>query len=180
MINTKMVYPASCFILAMLLVVDFLRASIGASSFVAFTHFELTIAIEFYLAITLLVMAYRRLRNTKVKSTSIGLFFSAWFVIFAIITGLAMNTEKKLSQHWDDQILLLINYGHAPDINKVDWNKNAADFREQCIITEKVRVKLFDLYRYHVTCANPHTLLVTTLSIDTLTGKASAYVEFPP
>lgn len=165
-----------CF-LAMLGTVDLIRASIGVSSFIEFTHFEFTAGVEFYAIIVFLVLSFQRLRAAKVKLWALTFIYFCWISIAAAIFAIASNHAKSIVQHWDDQVLRLVHDGRAADIQNVDWGKDVPSNRVGCIIIGKDRIRIFNVFKYHITCAGNQLKLDVKLTMNNLVGKASAYVE---
>ncbi|MFZ6675448.1 hypothetical protein [Undibacterium sp. Xuan67W] len=173
-----MIRPIIYLTLAIFMMGDFLRASVGASSFIAFTHFELTAACEVLMVVILLVMTYQKLRAVKAKSVHFIVFFTIWVFILGLLINFTMSLEKEIAQHWDNQILHLVNGTRADDINQVDWSSNTPASRKLCAIIGREQIRLFpDMLRYNVKCTQPDILLIVTLSISTVEGKANAYVK---
>ena len=178
---SKIIHPIIYAVIAILLTIDFFRVSVGASSFVAFTHLEVTAGFEILLTCILLVMAYLKLRAAQVKSMLIIIFFVVWFAMFGINIEFADKLLKENNQHWDNQILRLVEDGHSDSINQVDWSKNVPGVRKQCAIVDKKIIHVFpDRFEYQVQCSQPKILLITRITIHTNEGNASAYVSLEP
>lgn len=177
----KIIRPTIYAVIAILLTIDFLRVSIGASSFVALTHLEITAGLELVLIFILLVRAYLKLRIAQTKGMLLIMFFAVWFVMFGIIIEFANKSEKEIAGHWDKEILHLINDGHSDNIKQVNWNRNVPDVRKQCVVAKKEQRSVFpNKFKYEIKCSQPETRLIAILSIDTIEGSAGAYVELGP
>ena len=134
----KIIRPTIYAVIAILLTIDFVRVSIGASSFAAFTHLEITAGLELCLTFVLLVRAYLKLRVAKTKGILIITFFAVWFVILGIVIEFANKSEKEIAGHWDKQILQIVNDGHSDNIKQVNWNSDVPDVRKKCVVAKSV------------------------------------------
>lgn len=178
MISKKFARPLAYAVISILLAIDFCRASIGVSSFVALTRIEATAGTEFLLICVLLWLSYQQLRLAQVRGILIHAFFIVWFAALGLVIELAMISEEKIGQHWDAQVTRLVNEGNSSYIKQVSWNINVHDIRKQCVIIKKERIRLLSyMFKYQIMCSQPQTLLNVTLSINVIEGNANAYID---
>ena len=177
MLKNKMIRSIIYLFIATIAFIDFLCASVGTPSFVALTHLELTAGIEFLITIVLAVMAFRNLIKVNANGSHIAILFVFWFAVLGLLIAIAANTGEEISQHWDNQILHLVNESHTDDIHEVEWSSDVPAHRKKCTIVKKESIRLFNMFKYHVVCVQPDIFLSVVLSINPLEGKAGAYIK---
>ncbi|MBK1890487.1 hypothetical protein Undi14_10600 [Undibacterium sp. 14-3-2] len=172
-----MIRPIIYLLIATIAFIDFMCASVGVPSFAALTHLELTAGIEFLITIVLAVMAFSNLIKVNTNGSHITVLVVSWFVVLGLLIKIAAHAGDEITQHWDNQILHLVNESHADDINEVEWSSDVPAHRKKCTIVKKENIRLFNMFKYRVACVQPDIFLSVVLSINTLEGKAGAYIK---